>query len=271
MSIGVAVGGVRTGGGFWETAYGVAVRNLRRTLKSPPLWLPSLLFPLLLFAAFAGGLGALGTLPNFGYPNYTTFQFVYVLLQSAAVAGMQTGLAVAGDFESGFAQRMMLSTRSRAPMVAGYVIAALVREIAVGTVIFAVGLIAGMQVSGTPLQVFTVVVLTLSFNLVITLWAIGFALRARSTKAGAALQMPVLILMFLVPVYTPRALLAHWVRHVADVNPITPVLEANRGLMVARPVSVLLAFVVMAGLVWVFLIWVATGLRAAEQTGGLRS
>jgi ABC-type multidrug transport system permease subunit len=260
-----------TGSAFFGTAYGVALRNLRRTLKSPPLWLPSLMFPLLLFAAFAGGLGALGKVPNFGYPNYTTFQFVYVLMQSAAVAGMQTGLSIAGDFESGFAQRMMLSTRSRAPMVLGYVMTALVRAVVVGAILFGVGLIAGMQVSGSPLQILGVVLLALSFNLVITLWAIGFALRARSLKAGVGLQMPVLILMFLVPVYTPRPLLAHWVRSIADYNPITALLEACRGLVVGKPVSVALACGLMAGLAVVFVVWVATGLRSAERTGGLRA
>jgi ABC-type multidrug transport system permease subunit len=254
---------------FISVAYGVALRNLRRTLKSPPLWMPALLFPLLLFAAFAGGLSALGNTPNFGYPNYTTFQFVYVLMQSAAVAGMMTGLAISEDFESGFAKRMMLSTRSRAPMVVGYVMSALIREKLIAAILFGVGLLAGMEVSGTPVQIAGVVALTLGFNLVIALWSVGYSLRTRSVKAGAGLQIPILILMFLVPVYTTRELLADWVQAIADYNPVTAFMEANRGLMVGEPVSVALAFGLVAAFCLVLMFWVAGGLRSAEAAGGI--
>jgi ABC-2 type transport system permease protein len=151
------------------------------------------------------------------------------------------------------------------------VVSALIREIAVGAVLFAVGLIAGMQLSGNAVQIIGLVLLALSFNVVVALWAVGFALRTRSLKAGAALQMPILILMFLVPVYTPRHFLADWVRTIADWNPITALLESCRGLLVGKPVSVGLATGVMAGLALLFAIWVATGLRSAERTGGLRA
>jgi ABC-type multidrug transport system permease subunit len=243
-------------------------RQLRRIIKNPPLLLPALLFPLLLFAAFAGGLSALGRSPNFKYPDYTTFQFVYVLMQAASVSGMQTGLAIAEDFDSGFARRMMLATRSRWPLVAGYVGSALVRGLVITAVLFAVGLAAGMQVSGSPLEVAGVVALALVLTLVVAMWSAGFAFRTRSLQAGPAFQLPVLVIMFLVPVYTTRALLADWVKAIADYNPITAILEAARGLMVGDPVSVGLAFGVCAALLAVLTVWVGASLRAAEAAGG---
>ena len=164
---------------------------------------------------------------------------------------------------------MMLSTRSRAPMVVGYVMSALIRETLIAAILFAVGLLAGMEVSGTPVQIAGVVALTLGFNLVIALWSVGYSLRTRSVKAGAGLQIPILILMFLVPVYTTRQLLADWVQAIADYNPVTAFMEANRGLMVGEPVSVALAFGLVAGLCLLLLVWVAGGLRSAEAAGGL--
>ena len=48
-------------------------------------------------------------MPNFDYPpGYTAFQFVFVFLQSAAFGGVFTGFAVARDFDSGFARRLLL-------------------------------------------------------------------------------------------------------------------------------------------------------------------
>jgi ABC-2 type transport system permease protein len=246
-----------------STTFGVAKRQLRRLAKSPPLLLPALMFPLLLFAAFAGGLSALGASPSFGYPNYTTFQFVWVLIQAAGITGAQTGLAIAEDFESGFARRMLLATRGRLPLIAGHALTAVVRAIVVTAALF------GVEVSGTAIQVAAVVALALMYALAVTMWGAGVALRSRSVQAaGPAIQMPILILAFLVPVYTPRPLLADWIQAVADWNPLTAVLEAGRGLIVGEPVSVALAFGVSGGLIALFTLWAVAGLRGAEAVGG---
>jgi ABC-2 type transport system permease protein len=79
-------------------------------ITTPSLLLPSLMFPLFFFVAFAGGLSQVQNTPGFDYPNgYTAFQFVFVLLQSAAFGGVFTGFGVARDFEGGFARRLMLA------------------------------------------------------------------------------------------------------------------------------------------------------------------
>ena len=65
---------------------------------------PGAVFPLFFFIAFAGGLSAVGNVPGFDFPSgYTAFQFVFVLLQSAAFGGVFTGFGIARDFETGFA------------------------------------------------------------------------------------------------------------------------------------------------------------------------
>ena len=256
-----------TEGRPWS-ALGIAWRQIVRMKKSPPLALPPILFPVLLFAAFAGGLAALSATPNFGYPDYTTFQFVWVLMVGAALGGMQTGLALAQDFDGGFARRMLLATSKRLPIVTGYALAGLARAVSVALVLFPIGLIAGMQVSGNVLQVVAVVVLVLLFALAVALWAIGVALRGRSTGVAPMLQTPVLIAMFLVPVYTPRDLLSGWVKASANVNPVTPIIEAGRGLIVGEPVSVALAFGISTAMVALLALWAFTGLRRAEAAGG---
>ena len=67
------------------------------------------------------------TCPGFDFPHgYTAFQFVFVLLQSAAFGGVFTGFAIARDFETGFGRRYMLAASHRSGIVAGYALAALV-------------------------------------------------------------------------------------------------------------------------------------------------
>ena len=112
----------------------------------------AVLFPLLLFGAFAGGLSAFGTIPEFDYPDYTTFQFVWVLMTGVAMGGMAVGLSLAQDFEAGFARRILLATARRAPIVAGYTLAGLARGLVAAVLLVAVGLAVRMEVSGNALS-----------------------------------------------------------------------------------------------------------------------
>jgi ABC-2 type transport system permease protein len=251
-------------GRFASGTLGLNRRQLSRMFKSPPLLLPPLLFPLLLFGAFAGGLSGLGKIPNFGYPDYTTFQFVWVLMVGVAMAGMAAALSLAGDFDTKFDRRVLLATAGRIPIVAGYVLSGLIRAIVTGALLFAVGLAARMEVSGSVLEVAGVIALVLLFALAVTLWAVGLALRMKTIQAGPLMQTPVLMAMFALPVYTPRDLLAGWVKAIADVNPLTPILEAGRGLMVGEPERVPLAFGISAGLVALFAVWAVPGLRSVQ-------
>ena len=109
----------------------LVVRRPRRRLApdpqlhhNPAFLLPSIIFPLFFFTAFAGGLSNVGDVPGFDFPSgYTAFQFVFVLLQSAAFGGVFTGFAVAADFERGFARRLMLAAPNRLGILAGYLLA----------------------------------------------------------------------------------------------------------------------------------------------------
>ena len=86
------------------------------------------------------------TCPGFDFPSgYTAFQFVFVLLQSAAFGGVFTGFGIARDFESGFARRLLLAAPHRTGIVLGYAVAALVRWVVTATILTVVALAVGMQ------------------------------------------------------------------------------------------------------------------------------
>ena len=104
---------------FVNVARGVAWRSIHNTLVNPAILVPSIMFPLFFLIAFAGGLSRISDVPGFHYaPGYTAFQFVFVFLQSAAFGGVFTGFAVARDFDSGFARRLLLSAPRRSGIIA---------------------------------------------------------------------------------------------------------------------------------------------------------
>ena len=123
---------------------------LHNVFTTPSLLLPGLLFPLFFFTAFAGGLSRVDNIPGFDFPpGYTAFQFVFVLLQSAAFGGVFTGFGVARDFEYGFARRLMLAAPNRSGIIAGYAIAALGRWVLTATVLTVVAFSPGWRSAET--------------------------------------------------------------------------------------------------------------------------
>jgi ABC-2 type transport system permease protein len=247
---------------------GVAWRSIHNTVVSPAVLVPSIIFPLFFLVAFAGGLSRISEVPNFDYkPGYTSFQFVFVFLQSAAFGGVFTGFAVARDFESGFARRLLLAAPQRSGIVAGYTLGALGRWLITGTVVTVAGLIAGMNVDGRGIELFGLFGLGVGMNFAAALWAIGIAMFLRTEQAGPLIQMPVFVALFLAPVYVPLKLLTGWVHAVSRVNPITAVIEAGRGLLAGSPVKVALSFAVLAGGAALLAAFARRGLASAEHAG----
>ncbi|HEY6837072.1 MAG TPA: ABC transporter permease [Gaiellaceae bacterium] len=249
-------------------ARGVSWRMLHNVFTNPSLLIPSIVFPLFFFTAFAGGLSRVHDVPGFDFPEgYTAFQFVFVVLQSAAFGGVFTGFGIARDFESGFARRLLLTAPHRSGIVLGYAVSALVRWLVTVSVLTAVAFAVGMQVGGSGVQLFGLFALGLILNVAALLWACGVAMRFRTLQAGPVMQLPVFLVLFFAPVYVPLSLLQGWIHGVAAVNPLTFVVEAGRGFVAADPTKVAAAFFAVIALAGGFFLWAMRGLRKAETAG----
>ncbi|MGI8478334.1 MAG: ABC transporter permease [Gaiellaceae bacterium] len=253
---------------MWNVVSGVAWRTLKNALTNPQIFLPTMLFPLFFFTAFAGGLSQLREIPGFDFPpGYTAFQFVFVLLQSAAFSGVFTGFGVARDFEGGFGKRLLLAAPHRSGIVLGYALAALLRWLVVAAVLTVVAVVAGMQVGGGPVDLVGLFVLAMLVNFCGFFWSGGLALRFRTIQAAPLMQMPVFLVLFFAPVYVPLELLEGWIESVASLNPLTYILETGRGFLAGDPPHALAAFALAIAMGIAFWTWAFLGLRKAEAAG----
>jgi ABC-2 type transport system permease protein len=255
-------------GGFRSVALAVGWRTLHNVLHNPSLLFPGLAFPLINFAAFAGGLSRLQHVPGFDYaPGYAGFQYVFVLLQSAAFGGVFTGFGIARDFEYGFSRRLLLAASRRSGIIAGYAIGALIRWLITASVVTGVAFAAGMKIKGGGVDLIGLYTLAILVNIAALLWACGVAMRFQSVQAGPIMQTPVFLILFLAPVYVPLGLLRGWIHGLATANPLTRLIEASRSLLAGQPTEVGIAFAVGFGLIALFAAWALRGLRRAEAIG----
>jgi len=255
-------------GGIWRVAGAIAWRGLHTYVRRPDLFVPSLIFPLVFLASFAGGLSALGSVPGFSFPaGYTAFQFVFVICQAAMFSGLFTGFTLAFDFQTGFSRRLMLAAEDRRGIALGYALVALSRATITMSVLTGVALLAGMKITGDGVDIFGLYGLAALLVLVGYGWAGGVAFRFRSIQAGPLMQTPVFLILFLAPVYVPLHLLKGWIHSVASINPATAFLDAGRGLISGVHENTGLGFLAAGGLIALFAIWLLLGLRSAENAG----
>lgn len=251
-----------------SVATAVGWRTLHNNFTTPSLLIPGIAFPMFFFVAFAGGLSRVNDIPGFQFPvGYTAFQFVFVLLQSAAFAGVFTGFGIVRDFETGFARRLMVAAPDRRGILLGYAFGAIGRWALTATILTIVALLAGMEVGGNGVDIVGLYVLAALLNVCGLLWSAGIAMRFRSLQAAPLMQLPVFLALFFAPVFVPVELLANWLETIARLNPVTLMLEAGRSLIAGEPARILVAFGAAIGLAALFAVWAFLGLRRAEAAG----
>jgi ABC-2 type transport system permease protein len=182
------------------------------------------------------------------------------------MGGAFTGFSIAGDFENGFAKRLMLAASNRYGIILGYTIASLVRATMTGTLVTVIALITGMPISG-GFDFFGLIALAVLANIAATLFGAGVAMLLRTQQAGPVIRTPIFLVLFLAPVFVPLNLLSGWIESIARLNPFTHILEAARGYLAGDPTNVAPAFVTSTILILVLALWAIYGLRRAEKAG----
>lgn len=255
------------GGSPFGIALGMARRGTKAWITSPAFVAITLFFPLIFLAALAGGLGPLYRVPGFDYPSgYSTFVFGFVVLQAAAFGGIFTGYSVARDFDLGVASRLLLGAGRRWELILGYVLVAVIRSLVAAAIVTAVALAAGVRATVSPAGIAAILALIVCLAAISTLWACGVALRARSMRAGPLMHTPILLVMFLSPVYVPAALLNGWLASIAGANPFSNVVESSRSVLGGGNPDLLITFGWLFAATVLLGIWALLGLRRAAES-----
>src|SRR5436190_5323638 len=127
----------------------LAKRGLRQALRRPQFLAPLVVFPALMLAANTGGAGRATELPGFPEVHgFLDFELAGAMMQSAMLAGVSGGIALALDFEIGFTDRLFAAPVSRYAIVAGRVLATGVMGLLTGIWFIVGGLIFGVHFEG---------------------------------------------------------------------------------------------------------------------------
>jgi len=215
-------------------AAAMAARSVTRLVRQPAMVIPSVIFPLFLLAANAGGLNAATEIPGFPTDSYVTFAIGFTFIQAAIFSTMNAGQSLAQDIENGFFSRLVLTPMRPSALMAGQLAGLVILGQFQTLLYLAVGLAAGAHfeagVAGYLVLAALVSLISIGFG------GIGLTMAIR-TGSGEAVQgmFPLLfVLLFFSSMTLPRNLIEQdWYRFLATINPISYLIEAIRSLFIA--------------------------------------
>jgi oleandomycin transport system permease protein len=231
----------------------LAKRNLIGVTRNPEAFLDVTLQPIIfvgLFTVIFGGAVAHGS-----RHDYLQFLLPGILAQLVAFGGAAIGVNLNNDISKGVFDRFRSLPISRAAPLVGAVLADIVRYALLCVVTVGFGYVLGFRAHTTAPEVLAACLLVIGFALCLSWISVWIGMLARTP---GAVQGIVIMLMFPLTfgssVFVPASTLPGWLQSFTQVNPITHLVGALRGLMLGGPVQthVLWTLGWMAGLLVVF-------------------
>jgi ABC-2 type transport system permease protein len=211
----------------------MAGRSLRLTMRTPDALLTSLLLPIMLMLLFVylfGGAIQTGT-------EYVTYVVPGVLLLCAGFGASMTAVSVSQDMTGGIVDRFRSLDVAGTAVLAGHVAASVARNLASTVLVFGVAFLIGFRPSAEPLDWLAAGGVLLAFMLAISWLSAAFGLLARSPEAAGGFTFLMAFLPYPSSAFVPIDTMPSWLHGFANNQPVTPVIETLRGLLLDSPVG----------------------------------
>ena len=248
----------------------LAARSVVRTVRQPAAAIPPLIFPVALMFVNAAGLDSSTELPGFPTDSFLAFALAVPFIQGALFATMNAGTDLARDIQTGFLNRLSLTSMRGSALLGGQLAGIVAQGVVQASFYVLVGLLVGVRFESGPLGI--VVLLLFSALVSLGFGALGAFLALR-TGSGEAVQgmFPLLfVFLFISSMNTPRDLIAvDWFRGAATLNPVSYLIECIRSLVIDGwdPVALALGFGIAALIAIVSLLLASWALvRRLERT-----
>lgn len=208
-------------------------RCVRLTRRNLDALITALVLPILLMLMFVylfGGAIATGT-------SYVQYVVPGVVLLCAGFGAANTAVSVCQDMTGGVIDRFRSLDVPGQALLAGHVIASVVRNAASTLLVFGVALLIGFRPHASPPAWAAAAGILLLFVLAISCLAAVAGLLATSAEAASGFVFAIMFLPYPSSTFVPIATMPTWLQGFARDQPVTPVVETLRGLLLGTPVG----------------------------------
>ena len=215
---------------FVVTTWILMLRALKEAKRQPANEIGNIFIPLFFYAVTVGAIGSVAS-EAFGVQDYKGFQLPVAILQGAAGVAGGAGLALTQDIQSGYFEKLMLTSTPRFAIVFGRMLADAVKAFLLSILIIAMALAFGSGFDTGPLGMFVLLLASAAFALSYSGIGVAIALKTGSPQAAQAGFLLFFPLLFLAPTFAPIDVFATWLEVVARMNPATYLITGMRALV----------------------------------------
>lgn len=211
-------------------------RNLLHARRYPSLTLMLLgqpvLFLLLFVYVFGGTMGAglPGVPAGGGRAAYLDYLVPGILIMTVASVALGTAIAVATDMSGGILARFRTMDVAPTAVLVGHVAGAVLRTLLALVVVLALAVLLGYRPGAGPAGWLGALGLLVLLALALTWVTVGLGLAADSVETASNTPMFLVLLPFVSSGFVPTEAMPAGLRHVAEHQPFTPVIETLRAL-----------------------------------------
>jgi ABC-2 type transport system permease protein len=214
-----------------DAALTLAGRCVRLSMRQVDALLTSLLLPVLLMLIFVYLFG--GAIETGG--EYVTYVVPGVILLCAGFGSATTAVTVSQDMSGGLVDRLRSLDVGGPSLLIGHVAASVVRNTISTVLVLAVALLIGFRPDAGPLDWLAVAAVLLAFVLAMSALSAALGLLASSPEAANGITFLILFLPYASSAFVPVDTMPSWLQGFAEHQPVTPVIETLRGLLLGGP------------------------------------
>jgi len=216
-------------------------RNLRHMQRYPSLTLMLVGMPivfLLLFVYVLGGtMGAGLDGVNGGRAQYLTYVVPGILMIAVTAVAQGTAISVAMDMTQGIIDRFRTMAISRAAVLTGHVVGAMIQTLGCLAIVLGVAVSIGFRPMAGPLQWLGAIAMLALIAFALTWFTVALGLRAKSVETASNSPMPLMLLPLFGSGFVPARTMPAGLRWFAAHQPFTPMIETVRGLLMGTPIG----------------------------------
>jgi ABC-2 type transport system permease protein/oleandomycin transport system permease protein len=222
-------------GNVVTNTFTIARRNLLHIKATPEqlveMSIQPIMFLVLFVFVFGGAIAGSAS-------EYLQFALPGILVQSVCFLPFTTAIALNVDFQRGVIDRFRSLPMARSAVIGGRIMADGVRILWSILIITGFSMILGFRFEGGAAGAVGAVALVAAFGLTMC-WPLAFiGITARTTESVNTWGfMIILPLTFASSAFVPTDTMPGWLAAFANVNPVTSVIDAARGLMLGGPVA----------------------------------
>ena len=209
----------------------MAGRSLRHARRALDTLLVGVLLPVLILLLFVYVFG--GAIDPGG--TYLTYVVPGIVLLCAGYGAAGTAVPVAADMTTGAIDRFRSLPMLKSAVLIGHVTASVVRNLLSTVLVLGVAVAIGYRPQATPAEWAAALGVLVLYVLGMSWLAVCFGLLASSAEGASAFGFAILFLPYLSSAFVPVETMPAVVRGFAANQPLTPVIEAVRGLLAGAP------------------------------------